>query len=546
MKLFKTIKCHFIKYKIYIILFILFSAITWGTSIIVPYLLGNYIDELTINKNEGVVYNFLKLVITFAVIDIITSYYRDIIMVKIKTRISFDVIYDTIEHVKKLPLSYFHGTDAAYLNQKINSDANTVVNFVLDNFISIIFKVLTLLVVLVLIFKINIIMFIIILSIIPINIISYALFKRSLYNKGYNFREAQSKFFSKINEQLYIIKLIKMNYWFTPLAKDIKKTFNVLFKKSIEYAKTVYYFNNSNTVIRYISTITLILFGGFQIINNRLTVGKFTILNSYFSMVLGCISYFLNFSKSYQDTLVSYNRLKEINDVQEEHNGQECINSIESIKLDNINFSYMPNENIINNFSYEFQKGKIYSILGRNGIGKSTLIDIIMGLRYNYSGTVYYNNIDINELDMYSIRENLIGVVEQEPVLLKDTIENNLTYGLKSYDKESLVNYCKYFDVFKLAYECSDTDYKVTENNSNISGGEKQKISQIRALIKNPDVLILDEPISALDKNSIKALKRILTNMKEHKIIILITHNMEILDIVDETLDLSNLKCKAI
>lgn len=166
-------------------------------------------------------------------------------------------------------------------------------------------------------------------------------------------------------------------------------------------------------------------------------------------------------------------------------------------------------------------------MVGKNGIGKSTLVNIIMGLFVNeYKGRILYNNLDIDKLDMVSIRKNLYGVSEQEPILINDTIYNNIILGIdKNKDEEikilmEVLNLDKYIESLPLKMNTI-----VNEDCSNLSGGEKQKLSILRTLLKDPDILILDEPTSALDHYTKINLINYLKSIKEKKIIIVITHD---------------------
>lgn len=120
----------------------------------------------------------------------------------------------------------------------------------------------------------------------------------------------------------------------------------------------------------------------------------------------------------------------------------------------------------------------------------------------------------------------MIGVVEQEPTLLKDSIINNITYNLDKYDSNILESSVKKLKLDKFVSKLKDgLNTNISERSCNISGGEKQKISIIRTLLKNPDIIILDEANSALDSDSTAQLNSILEKEKENKIIILISHS---------------------
>lgn len=142
---------------------------------------------------------------------------------------------------------------------------------------------------------------------------------------------------------------------------------------------------------------------------------------------------------------------------------------------------------------------------------------------------------------MYKVRGNLIGVVEQEPTLLKDSILNNITYNLDDYNINVLENSVNKFKLDKFISRLKDgLNTNISERSCNISGGEKQKISIIRTLLKNPDVIILDEANSALDFDSTFQLNSILKKEKENKIIILVSHNTAFDEIVDFEIELGS------
>ena len=235
--------------------------------------------------------------------------------------------------------------------------------------------------------------------------------------------------------------------------------------------------------------------------------------------------------------LVSYDRIMNLFNIQAELNGSLLINDISKIELKNVNFSYDNNIIVLKDFSYTFNKGKIYKIIGENGKGKSSLINVIIGLYNNYTGNINYNDINIKNIDIIDLRKNFISVVEQEPVLMNDTIYNNLTYNIQ-HSKENLLNLTLKelnLDTFINSLE-NGMDTIISEKNYNLSGGQKQKLSVTRSLLKQPKLLILDEANSAMDKESVEKLNTLLKNIKKDMIIIIITHTETFNEIIDETI----------
>ncbi|MBU5437455.1 ABC transporter ATP-binding protein/permease [Tissierella sp. MSJ-40] len=539
MKIFKFAKKHIIKYKFFIFLFLLSNIVSWTMSILLPYITGTYIDLLLKFNSMKTVGIFSIELLAIGIISIITSILSNYFYIKAQTNAMFDLNAHILDHVKKMPILYFNDKDSTYLNQRINSDCNTITSFVINSFPNIIINSLTLIVIFCVFSKINIYLTLLLLILIPVYLFIYKLFERPLYDYGYEYKESQSSFFSQMDEQLYNIDLIKLNAAFDDSSQQFRNSFLEFFPSVLKYSKISYLFSSTDSMMRIASQVILFFFGGTQIINKKLSIGQFTIMSSYFNMIMNCISFFLNFGKSYQDALVSYNRIIEILNNPKEINGSRKLESINTIELYNVSFSYNNSSTIIENFSYEFNKGKIYSIIGKNGTGKSTLAKLILGILIEYyKGKIYYNDIEIKDLDLYDTRKKIIGVSEQEPKLMSDTILNNITYGLNTYDYRDIDMFLNIFnmniDNFK-----NGINTNIYESSNNISGGEKLKFSLIKTFLKDPDVIILDEPTSALDTNSIDNLINILQKIKKDKIIIIITHNQNILNIADEIIDTS-------
>lgn len=548
MKIFKFVKEYIFKYKIQLFIFLIFSIISWIISIGLPYITGNYIDSLMNFQNRQTIIDFTIKILLMGIINIISSFVVSYSYVKVQTKSAIELNFKALEHISKMPILYFKNLDSAYLNQRINSDSNTLISFVLSNFLDILIRALTLIIVFYISFKINRKLTMILIPLIPLYLAIYFIFKKPLFKSGYELKEKQNKFFSKMNEQLYNINLIKLNSTFEESQKQLRTSFSTMFESLLKYTRISYIFSSSDSMTMIISQIIIFFFGGMEIINENLTIGQFTIIISYFSMIMGCISYYLNLGKSYQDALVSYNRLEEILNETKEINGDKRINSIDTIVLKEVYFSYDDTNNIINNFNYTFKKGNIYGIIGQNGIGKSTFINLILGLFNNYyKGNIYYNSIELKNLDMYHIRKRIIGISEQEPALINDTIGKNVTYGIDIYNYDDIEEVLKSLNLDINKFQ-DGLNTNIYEAANNISGGEKLKISLARTFLKNPDMIILDEPTSALDVNSIEKLEFILKEIKKDKIIIIVTHNRDILDILDEIIDLNvvnSLNCEA-
>lgn len=522
-----------------VIIYLVAIIIIWAISMYLPIMNGKFIDVLLEGTTESRIYYILLTISLLSVLSIILTYFSNILKIKIVSKTNFKISYHLLDHIKKLPISFFYNQNPAYLSQRINMDATNLSDFALNKVINFIFNIFSLILSIFILININIKISSILILLIPVYISLYFIFKKKLYTLNYKSKENQNLYFGAINSQLENIKFIKFNSLNYILNENLKKKFNIAYESIINITKASNMFSNSGVMITVIANIFILLLAINQILNGELSIGQFTIISTYFNRVISSIEYCLSFLESYQNTLVSYCRIQELFNLKKDINGNVKIKHIDRILIENLSFKYCKKQ-IITKFNAEFKKGFIYRIVGDNGAGKSSLLTIIAGLyNNNYIGTIKYNENNILDLDMYNTRKNLIGVVEQEPTLLNDSIINNLTYNLDNYDLNKLEYLLKQFNLNNFISKLENgLDTNILEKSFNISGGEKQKIGLIRTLLKNPDVIILDEANSALDIDSKINLSSILKKEKKDKIIVLVSHSDTFDEIVDFNIEL--------
>ncbi len=539
MKIFKFCKKYLLKHKVMLLIYIMIGILINIISLVIPYISGQFIDNLVEEKN---IQFLIKYSVMFAVLNIssiILGYVFNMIYVQYQTTAGFELNSDILNHLKKVSISYFSKSDTVYLNQRINNDSNGLIifsmNIILDVFINILIIIFTSLILI----KLNIKITIVLIILLCVYFLVYLLFKNTIFTKSFELKEAQDKFFSKLNEQLFKVKFIKIHAVNNLFCLRLNKSFMHLLSKALGYQKISYIFSGLDNTIMVFAKITLYVIGGLEIIKGNLTIGFFTIILSYFSKLLNSMKYFFNLGKIYQDNFVSYKRLQDLLKLNKETNGEKLIDSIKSIQIDKLSFSYN-NKVIFQDYSKQFLKGKVYCIIGDNGVGKTTLVNLLLGLYIDeFEGNIKYNDTDIKDINMYNMRHELIGVLEQEPILLNDTILYNLSLDSNCIEHNKLkefieiLNFNKYFNTLTKGFETV-----INEKSNNISGGEKQKIALIRVLLKDMDLMILDEPTSALDIHSKEKFINYINSIKKDKIIIFITHDKSLVKMSDEVIQL--------
>lgn len=518
------------KYKGRLFLFGIFLILSTVSSFLIPKILGDYIDSFTKGLSIGVfvIYAFIIITIVETISSYLIRYMRNII----SNRITLDMIKDLTSHILKLPMSFFKEKEVMYLSNRINMDSFNLSDFALKLISDALINSISLVVVFIYILCIDVGIGLKLMLLIPLYLVIYNCLKKPLFNTTIKYKEDINEAMGVMNNQYLDIKVTKINNLYKAYEENLTEYTDKAQSSFESHCRVLFAFDGIDILIKRLALLILIAYSGSLVLSNKLTAGEFTIMIAYFNIAFEGFTGILEFAKGYQDAKSSYSRVEELLKINSESNGKNTLDKIEEITLRDVTFSYDKDRDLLKNFNYNFKKGNIYCVKGKNGTGKSTLLELILGINEGYQGEILYNNENIINLDLYNLRTNLISYVEQAPTLTEGTLLKNLTIGLENYDISDIKQYCEEFGVNKiLPNSYKDT---ISSNNTNLSGGEKQKIVLCRALGKNGEVIIMDEPTSALDIKAKEKLKEILLKIKEKKIIILITHDEDFEKISDE------------
>lgn len=539
MEVFKFASKYILEYKWKFSIYIFLSLLAGGISLYVPMITGNFIDNLSGEKDVNMMIHHCIIFLLINLVSIVVGFINNRLYIKIQVNSAFNLNKDIISHLHNVSIMNFSNTDSSYLTQRINNDSNSIIIFCIETIIQSIINLFIIVYSLLILSKINIMITLILIFLTLLYLFAYKLFEKPLYEKSYEFTESKSEFFSKLNEQISFIKFIKVHSLKEFFSSRLNNNFRSFFEKAFSYQNLVYIFSSCDNIIHTLAQIVIYFFAGFEIIKGNLTIGMFTIIISYFTKILSSTRYFFNIGKSYQDNLVSYNRIIDFFNMDNQSNGKIKLKQVDKIEVRGLDFGYS-GKKILNDMNLSFEKGKIYTIIGHNGSGKSTLVNLIMGVYIDsFDGEILFNDINIYDIDMEYARKHIISITEQEPYLISDTLDANIGIFNKNNISDSqifieLLSLDKYIS----SLECGIKTV-ISEKCENISGGEKQKISLIRQFSKNTDVMIFDEPTSALDKETKNIFYNYINEIKKDKIIILISHDNN-LNYVDEVIDLNS------
>lgn len=307
----------------------------------------------------------------------------------------------------------------------------------------------------------------------------------------------------------------------------------------LRYQRTAFVFSSLDGTVMVLMQIFLFITCGIAILNGYMSAGSFIIFSSLANRLITSSSYFFGLGKSYQNAFVSYERIQNVLLWEKDMNMKKKLSEgISEVNIEDICFSF-GEKSVMNDLVLNFKRGNIYAVIGENGSGKTTFIHLLVGIYKPDSGIITYNGLPVYQLDVKFLRQNKIGIVEQEPTLLHDTIYNNICLDLENPDASKLKEILEMLDLSSfIAKQPFGLNTLISSKNNNISGGEKQKIAIARVLLKDPDVMIYDEPSSALDLQTTKRLIEYLNKIKENKIIIMISHDHNIIDMCENIINL--------
>lgn len=497
--------------------------------IIIPYEFSNFIDIISKSECLADLNKTLCIIVIASLILLLTSFFKGILSSQLNEKVTNRFINQVDRKLEKIPLSKSKCNDPAYLNTRIFNDVITSVTFSIDTLIPSLIMFVSTCFLFYMVASINIIMLTLMSISLLINVLGIVILNKYLYTKGYAYREANNNYFAANHDRLASIKETKIHSWYDISGVELEKTYNIALRKKLSLVKIMSLQDVIGLLSKNITIIMIMIVGSRMFLKEDISIGQLILISSYTSMCLGYSEHFLKLGQSYQHAKVCYSRLEEFFIERDEINGSNLVESIHRIEIKEMSFSYPDSESLYSNFNLKLDKGKIYCLKGKNGLGKSTLVDILLGINYGYTGSIEYNGINIKTIDMIQTRRENISVILQEPKIHSKSLMENITRGVSLYFGEALKGLVSTFAINKIKNEDART----------MSGGEKQKLAIIRGLLKAKDFLVLDEPVSALDSSSISSFKKELLKIKDHKIILIISHNEELYEIVDDFIELA-------
>jgi len=530
MKALKTLNPYFWKHKILLFWGVLFIIASNFFNIYKVQFVGKSVDELTKSGNLGFNQQVLIYVGIIVGCSLLTGFFtfmmRQTIIVASR-RIEYELKNKIYRHYQDLSLTDYKQTTIGDLMNRLSEDVVAVRMYLGPGVMYVANLIILVLITAIYMVKTDASMTM--WTLLPLPILSYAIYKVSsiINKKSKIMQKSQSAISTFVQDSFSGIRVVK----FFAREKYIEKNYGVKVtdyqNKALDLAKTEAYFFTIILFVIGLLNVAIILIGGTKYIAGELSIGKIADFFMYINTLIFPFSMVGWVTSVNQRAEASMQRINEFMDKKSEiiNTNFENYPIKGDIEFRNVSYVY-PNTGIkaLDNLSFKVKAGESLAIMGKTGSGKSTIALLLCRLIDPTEGEILIDgkNLKDHNLDNY---RNFIGYIPQESYLFSDTIENNIGFAIDHPSHEKVVEYAKIADVHKNIVEFKD-QYKtlVGERGVMLSGGQKQRICIARALIKDPNIIIFDDSLSALDteteQNILENIDRKISNATS----IIITH----------------------
>ena len=538
MKELQYLNKYFIKYKFHFLLGIIITIVAQIFYLFTPKLISKSFSIIEEFQKKTVSYSFVKtellhnifwIVATALIGGILTFLMRQTLIV-MSRHVEFDLKNEVFRHYEALDQTFYKRNRTGDLMNRISEDVAKVrqyvgpaVMYTINTFIRFTIVIL---------YMYNVSPILTLYTIIPLPILAFIIFRLSnkINKRSTIFQQYLSKVSSFTQEIFSGIRVVKAYALEKQYHINLEELASESKTKSMSLAEVQSLFGPLMIALIGISNLTVIYFGGMMYIEGTIkslgTIAEFILYVNMLTWPVASIGWV---SSLVQEAEASQKRINEFLKIDPEIKNRTLKNTnIQGeIEFKNVTFTYGDtNITALHNISFKVRKGETLAILGKTGSGKSTILSLITRMYDIKQGTITIDEKAIDKVNLYDLR-NSIGIVPQDAFLFSDSIKNNIKFGKENATDEDVMNAAKKAVVhdnivnFQKQYETILGERGIT-----LSGGQKQRVSIARAIIKNPQILLLDDCLSAVDTETEEQILNNLLEITKEKTTIIVSHRV--------------------
>ena len=469
-------------------------------------------------------------IILLKLFSVILMFVRSQLLVYLSQKLDIALLLGYYEHVLKLPMNFFGTRKVGEIISRFQ-DASSIRNAISNATLTVMIDSLMVIAGGIILLLKSRVLFLIALIMVVLYAILVFIYNKPLKKANEKQMEDNAQLTSYLVESLNGIQTVKAFNGERKVQTETEFKFVKLLKSIFKLSTLGNVQDGIKVLIELIGGVIILWVGTTLVINGKMTIGSLISFNALLIYFLDPIKNIVNLQQTIQTAVVASDRLGEILDLEVEKTAKEekkiqPSSLMGDIVINDVSFRYGTRKLVLDHFSMEIKKGEKIAIVGESGAGKTTIAKLLLNLYQYESGTITIADYAIPDINIESLRDK-IAYIPQETFLFSGTIMENLTFGLDNPDPEDVINSAKnamihdFINEMPLRYETH-----LDENGSNLSGGQRQRLAIARAMLKKPDILIMDEATSNLDAVTEKAIQETITAYSEGMTTIIIAHRL--------------------
>ena len=526
-------------YKVFVFFSVVMAAFTVAGSLYVPIMVGKAIDCI-VGKNQVDFHNITRILIRIAMI-VATTGIAQWIMNICNNRITFhvtrDIRNDAIEQIEILPLKYIDGHSYGDIVSRVIADVDQFADGLLMGFTQFFTGVITIFGTLGFMFSIHFVIALLVVCLTPISLFAARFIANHTYSMFRLQSETRGEQTSLVEEMIEGQKVVKAFGYESTAIERFDEINGRLQKCSL---RAIFYSSLTNPCTRFVNSLvyaSVAFSGALTVLTGSLSVGQLSCLLSYANQYTKPFNEISGVITELQNAFACASRIFEL--IEETPQVPEPKNAIDlqyvegNVRLDHVNFSYHPDQKLIEDFNLDVQPGQRVAIVGPTGCGKTTIINLLMRFYDVDQGKILVDDTDIRQITRGSLRSSY-GMVLQDTWLKTGTVRENITLGNDGYTDEKIIAAAKEAHSYSFIKKMpKGLDTVITEDGAGMSQGQKQLLCITRVMLNVPSMLILDEATSSIDTRTELKIQNAFAKMMKGRTSFIVAHRLSTIQNAD-------------